>query len=235
MIFALWRILAKVGMHDWAIFIPVYNVYCLFKLAFEDALVSMLLYIGFGFWGMLLDMVSLHATPFIAGVFLICMAVLCIGLVYRISVNFGHGAGYTLGLILMPYLFVFLLGWGNDDYVRDRKKIQHDAGISTSESGNGKSKKWLLIPVILIILVAGGAIYAGKAWNSVFHNVEASQNVSSEKQNVENLEDQNTEVPKEESKLQYTVTTGGTRLNIRKEPRVDAEFTEEEIAEMFQN
>ena len=180
-------------------------------------------------------MVSLHATPFIAGVFLICMAVLCIGLVYRISVNFGHGAGYTLGLILMPYLFVFLLGWGNDDYVRDRKKIQHDVGISTSESGNGKSKKWLLIPVILIILVAGGAIYAGKAWNSVFHNVEASQNVSSEKQNVENLEDQNTEVPKEESKLQYTVTTGGTRLNIRKEPRVDAEFTEEEIAEMFQN
>lgn len=60
------------------------------------------------------------------------------------------------------------------------KKIQHDAGISTSESGNGKSKKWLLIPVILIILVAGGAIYAGKAWNSVFHNVEASQNVSSD-------------------------------------------------------
>ena len=56
MIFALWRILAKVGMHDWAIFIPVYNVYCLFKLAFEDALVSMLLYIGFGFWGMLLGM-----------------------------------------------------------------------------------------------------------------------------------------------------------------------------------
>ena len=51
MIFALWRILAKVGMHDWAIFIPVYNVYCLFKLAFEDALVSMLLYIGFGFLG----------------------------------------------------------------------------------------------------------------------------------------------------------------------------------------
>ena len=179
-------------MHDWAIFIPVYNVYCLFKLAFEDALVSMLLYIGFGFWGMLLGMASLHATPFIAGVFLICMAVLCIGLVYRISVNFGHGAGYTLGLILMPYLFVFLLGWGNDDYVRDRKKIQHDAGISTSESGNGKSKKWLLIPVMLIILVAGGAIYAGKAWNSVFHNGEASQNVSFEKQNVENLEDQNT-------------------------------------------
>lgn len=189
MIFALWRILAKAGMHDWEIFIPVYNVYCLFKLAFEDALVSMLLYIGFGFWGMLLGMVSLHATPFIAGVFLICMAVLCIGLVYRISVNFGHGAGYTLGLILMPYLFVFLLGWGNDDYVRDRKKIQHDVGISTSESGNGKSKKWLLIPVILIILVAGGAIYAEKAWNSVFHNGEASQNVSSEKQNVENLED----------------------------------------------
>jgi len=49
MIFALWRILAKAGMHDWEIFIPVYNVYCLFKLAFEDALVSMLLYIGFGF------------------------------------------------------------------------------------------------------------------------------------------------------------------------------------------
>ena len=61
------------------------------------------------------------------------------------------------------------------------------------------------------------------------------KNVSSEKQNVENLEDQNTEVPKEESKLQYTVTTGGTRLNIRKEPRVDAEFTDEEIEEMFQN
>ena len=31
------------------------------------------------------------------------------------------------------------------------------------------------------------------------------------------------------------VNTGGIRLNIRKEPRVDAEFTDEEIEEMFQN
>ena len=160
MIFALWRILAKVGMHDWAIFIPVYNVYCLFKLAFEDALVSMLLYIGFGFWGMLLGMASLHATPFIDGVFLICMAVLCIGLVYRISVNFGHGAGYTVGLIFMPYLFILLLGWGNDDYILDRDAYYGE--IDPQElrfRPHKKHKKWLFILVALIILGVGGMLY----------------------------------------------------------------------------
>lgn len=56
------------------------------------------------------------------------------------------------------------------------------------------------------------------------NNGDTSTNLLSENPDTETAENQNTEVTTEESKQQYKVTTGGTRLNIRKEPRADAEI-----------
>ena len=58
------------------------------------------------------------------------------------------------------------------------------------------------------------------------NNGDTSTNLLSENPDTETAENQNTEVTTEESKQQYKVTTGGTRLNIRKEPRADAEVVQ---------
>lgn len=56
------------------------------------------------------------------------------------------------------------------------------------------------------------------------NNGDTSTNLLSENPDTETAENQNTEITTEESRQQYKVTTGGTRLNIRKEPRADAEI-----------
>ena len=62
---------------------------------------------------------------------------------------------------------------------------------------------------------------ASKIWNGV-----TSKDLSSKEQDTETSGGQNTEVTTAESRQQYKVTTGGTRLNIRKEPRADAEIVQ---------
>ena len=35
---------------------------------------------------------------------------------YKLAKAFGHGGGYTVGLIFIPWLFVLLLGFGSSEY-----------------------------------------------------------------------------------------------------------------------
>lgn len=158
--FALWRILAKAGMHGWAMLIPFYNVYCVFKLAFYEAFQTLLIYISVAFLGTFLTYFGGASGPWILAIFVVFWIMLYIKLLYRISVNFGHGAGYTVGLIFMPYLFILLLGWGNDDYILDRDAYYGE--IDPQElrfRPHKKHKKWLFILVALIILGVGGMLY----------------------------------------------------------------------------
>ena len=63
------------------------------------------------------------------------------------------------------------------------------------------------------------------------NNGDTSTNLLSENPDTETAENQNTEITTEESRQQYKVTTGGTRLNIRKEPRADAEILQQKLGD----
>lgn len=94
-----------------------------------------------------------------------------------------------------------------------------------------KKRRNIFILVIIIGLALGYIKYSGidknirqsasKIWNGV-----TSKDLSSKEQDTETSGGQNTEVTTAESRQQYKVTTGGTRLNIRKEPRADAEIVQ---------
>jgi hypothetical protein len=88
-----WKIFTKAQKPGWAILIPIYNI------------IVMLEIIGKPWWWLLLMLI-----PFVNLVFVIWM-------VNLISKSYGHGVGFTFGLIFLSIVFVPILGFGESKYV----------------------------------------------------------------------------------------------------------------------
>jgi hypothetical protein len=92
MIAALWKIFTKAGQPGWAAIIPIVNTYFTCKVAGRP-----------GWW------VILMFIPFVN---LIIWIILCID----VAKSFGKGAGFGIGLLLLPIIFFPILGFGNAQY-----------------------------------------------------------------------------------------------------------------------
>ena len=109
-----WKIFTKAGEAGWKSLIPLYNLYILYKISWESKY----------FWYLLLTVVASGVVGAIGGVIgallsgscSIATLVLYIMLNYKLSRSFGHGGGYTVGLIFIPWLFVLILGFGSSEY-----------------------------------------------------------------------------------------------------------------------
>ena len=97
-----WKIFAKAGQPGWAIFVPIYNFIVLMRI------------INKPWWWLFLMMI-----PIANIVFLIIIT-------HRLSLSFGKGAGFTVGLIFLGIIFYGILGFGSAVY----KKIE-DAPAAT--------------------------------------------------------------------------------------------------------
>lgn len=93
MVAAFWKIFAKAGQPGWAAIIPIFNTYVLCKVAGRP-----------GWWFILL------LIPFVNFIIYI---ILCIDLAKR----FGKGAGFGIGLLLLPFIFFPILGFGSAQYL----------------------------------------------------------------------------------------------------------------------
>ncbi len=91
-IIAAWRIFEKAGEAGWKAIIPIWNIYILYKITWGIGLLFLLLLI-----------------PVVG-------AIISIVTNYKLAKVFGHGLGYTLGLIFFPWLFMLILGFGSDEY-----------------------------------------------------------------------------------------------------------------------
>jgi hypothetical protein len=89
---AMWKVFTKAQKPGWAILIPFYNLYVLLKIAGKP-----------GWWLILL---------FIPIVNIIISIIAAIG----IASNFGKGVGFAIGLILLPFIFYPILGFGSAEY-----------------------------------------------------------------------------------------------------------------------
>lgn len=92
-IIAEWKVYTKAGKPGWATLIPIYNVIVLLEIVGKP-----------WYWILLL---------LIPGVNL----VLGIWLTHQLSKSFGHGVGFTLGLIFLNFIFILILGFGDSKYV----------------------------------------------------------------------------------------------------------------------
>lgn len=109
-----WKIFTKAGEAGWKSLIPFYNGYTISKICWETKY----------FWFTLLAAVAGGIFSGIGGVIggllsgicSIATLVLYVMMNYRLSRSFGHGGGYTLGLIFIQWLFVLILGFGSSEY-----------------------------------------------------------------------------------------------------------------------
>ncbi len=91
-----WRLFSKGGCPGWAIFVPIYNVYCLFRLLFGKGWLFLLLLV-----------------PFV-NILLILILPFRLGAVFSDGV--GGAVGLGLGFLFMPMLFILIVGLGRFSY-----------------------------------------------------------------------------------------------------------------------
>ena len=88
-----WKIFTKAGEDGWKSLIPIYNIYILYKIAWGNGMLFLLLLIPF--------------VNFIVGIITI----------NKISKSFGYGIGFTLVLIFVPLIFYPILAFGRSRYL----------------------------------------------------------------------------------------------------------------------
>jgi hypothetical protein len=89
---ALWKVYVKAGKPGWAVIIPIYNILVLLEI------------VGKPWWWLLLMFI-----PFVNIVIMVIVYI-------ELAKVFGHGVGYGIGLLLLPYVFVAMLGFGSSVY-----------------------------------------------------------------------------------------------------------------------
>ena len=88
-----WRVFTKAGRPGWASLIPLYNSYCLMKMAGKP---------GWWLFLMWIPLINLVAS---------------ILWVVDFSRSFGQDIGFAVGLFLLPFVFVFILAFSDMRYV----------------------------------------------------------------------------------------------------------------------
>lgn len=116
-IVANWKIYTKAGRPGWKCLIPIYNIYVLFDMVWETKqfwiYVAMLL-AYYVFMGLAAGVSGIFGI--IALLFGIAMLVWSVRLMNHLSVCFGHGPWFTVGLVLLNTIFVMILGLGDSKY-----------------------------------------------------------------------------------------------------------------------
>lgn len=92
MIVSIWKVFTKAGQPGWACIIPIYNAYVMLKVAGKP-----------GWWLLLLFIPVVN--------FIISLII-----PFAVAGNFGKGAGFGIGLLLLPFIFYPILAFGNAQY-----------------------------------------------------------------------------------------------------------------------
>lgn len=106
-IIARWLIFIKAGEPGWKSIIPFYSVYVQYQLTWKGyigIIWCVLLIAGRVFSGVIGSIISIAA-----------FVIQCIAM-NKLAKSFGHGAGFTVGLIFLAPVFLMILGFGSSEY-----------------------------------------------------------------------------------------------------------------------
>lgn len=91
MIASMWKIFTKAGKPGWAAIIPIYNIIVLLEI------------VGRPMWWIL--------------IYLVCAPIAAIIISLDLAKSFGKEIGFGIGLIILPIVFMPMLGFGSATYV----------------------------------------------------------------------------------------------------------------------
>jgi hypothetical protein len=89
---SMWRVFEKASQPGWACLIPVFNCYVILKIAGKP---------GWWLWLMFIPIVNVVIT-FLA--------------MDSLAQRFGRSTAFALGLVVLPYVFIPMLGFGGSEY-----------------------------------------------------------------------------------------------------------------------
>ena len=116
MIIAQWIIFTKAKQPGWAVLIPVYSMIVLLKIIGRP--VSWIAwFLQLFFFDILFVLSPGGITGLLFGLSLITCLVFAIIITNGLSKSFGKDAGFTVGLIFLPYVFYPILAFGKAQYV----------------------------------------------------------------------------------------------------------------------
>lgn len=95
-IVAEWKLFSKANQPGWAIFIPIYNILVLLKVA------------KMSWWNILLLLIP------------IVNIVITFMVYINIAKNYGKDAGFGVGMVFLPIIFIPVIAFGNAVYVDNR-------------------------------------------------------------------------------------------------------------------
>lgn len=122
-IVCLWRIYAKCKEPGWAAIVPFYNIYVWARMIKKPQLFTyILIAIGVYILGFILTVSVGALAGILVAVGGIAMFVIMIMMYHGLSLAFGQGAGFTVGLILLSIIFIPILAFGNYEYVLDKSQ-----------------------------------------------------------------------------------------------------------------
>ncbi|MBB6428902.1 DUF5684 domain-containing protein [Algisphaera agarilytica] len=87
-----WQMFVKAGQPGWGVIIPIYNIYLVCKIVGRP-----------GWWTILMF------VPLVSVIIGIILAI-------DLAKSFGRGVGTAIGLILLGFIFIPILGFGSAEY-----------------------------------------------------------------------------------------------------------------------
>ncbi len=98
---ALWKVFVKAGHPGWAAIIPIYNLYIVLKI------------IGRPAWWLLLFLAGV-IIPFVGWIMLVVLGII---IAIDLAKSFAKSSGFAVGLFLLNFIFIPILGFGESQYV----------------------------------------------------------------------------------------------------------------------
>ena len=107
-----WKIFVKAGEPGWKAVIPFYSFYTQVKIC-----APLLLYwIWLGCYIVNFILGLMRVSGVLPGIISLATFVLTVLASLKLSKAFGHGIGFAIGLILLPPIFLLILGFGSSEY-----------------------------------------------------------------------------------------------------------------------
>ena len=112
-----WKIFSKAGEEGWKSLIPFLNSYVIFKIAWQ----AKMFWIFFGsvIAGSICTTIAGEDGGVLSIIGMILSLVGCVMAVivtHKLSKSYGHGIGFTLGLLFLSPIFTMILGFGKSQY-----------------------------------------------------------------------------------------------------------------------
>jgi len=123
---ATWKIFKKAGTGGWKALIPIYNEYSLIKISWKKKYFWWMIVLSFasGIVGGLMPTFSEYAEILMVIEWLLCIPAIVIALKaeFKLAKAFGKGGGFAVGMILLPWIFYPILGFGKAKFRRRKRR-----------------------------------------------------------------------------------------------------------------